>query len=52
MDDLSLVFPTKDHESKAFEYIKEFREHNTDTNGMGGEYRLIHIFFLDNQTLK
>lgn len=32
----SLVFPTKEYEKKAFEYIREFMEYNSEINGAGG----------------
>lgn len=36
MTDLRLVYPTKKYEKKAFKYIKEFIEYNSEINGTGG----------------
>jgi len=36
MSGFSLVCPTKEYEKKAFEYIKEFREHESEVHGTGG----------------
>lgn len=33
---LKLVSPSKDHEKKAFEYIQEFINHNSEIHGTGG----------------
>lgn len=36
MSEFNLVFPTKDHEKQAFEYINEFIQYNLQLNGTGG----------------
>lgn len=35
-DDLRLIFPVKEYEKKAFEYIREFLDYNSEINGTGG----------------
>lgn len=42
---MKFVFPDKDYEQKAIEFIQEFREHNSSINGTGGLDR-----FLENAT--
>jgi len=39
MTDVKLVYPTKNYERKAFEFIQEFLEYNSQINGTGGLYR-------------
>jgi predicted acetyltransferase len=39
MSDLKLVYPVKEYEEKAFEYIREFIEYNSEINGTGGLQR-------------
>lgn len=39
MNGLRLVFPSKEYEEQAFEYIEEFRLHNSHINGSGALYR-------------
>jgi predicted acetyltransferase len=34
--DFTLIFPTKDYESKALEYIQELKEYHSEINGTGG----------------
>ena len=36
MTDVRLIFPSKEYEKKAFEYIQEFLEYNSEINGTGG----------------
>lgn len=36
MAEFVLIYPTKEYENKAFEYIKEFLLYNSDINGTGG----------------
>lgn len=36
MTDVKLVYPTKKHERKAFEFIQEFLEYKSQINGTGG----------------
>ena len=36
MTDIRLVYPSKEYERKAFEYIQEFLEYNSEINGAGG----------------
>lgn len=36
MIDLRLITPSKEYEEKAFEYIQEFNEYNSELNGTGG----------------
>lgn len=36
MTDIRLVYPSKEYEKKAFEYIQEFLEYNSEINGTGG----------------
>ncbi len=36
MSEFKLIVPSKEYEQKAFDYIKEFREHNSEINGTGG----------------
>lgn len=36
MDELRLIYPSKEYEKRAFEYIQEFREYNSEINGTGG----------------
>ncbi|MDP4088495.1 MAG: GNAT family N-acetyltransferase [Bacillota bacterium] len=36
MTDLRLIFPSREYGKKAFEYIKEFLEYNSEINGTGG----------------
>jgi hypothetical protein len=36
MIDFKLIFPSKDYEKKAFEYIQEFLEYDSEINGTGG----------------
>jgi predicted acetyltransferase len=35
MENFKLVVPTKEYEDQAFEYIKEFKEYNSQINGVG-----------------
>jgi predicted acetyltransferase len=39
MEDLKLVFPSKEYKEKAIEYIQEFLKHNSQINGTGGLQR-------------
>lgn len=39
MTDVKLIFPSKEHEKEAFEFIQEFLEYNSEINGTGGLYR-------------
>lgn len=36
MDDFELVCPTKEYQQQAADYIREFREHHSAINGVGG----------------
>lgn len=36
MDDFRLVYPSKEYEKKAFEYIQEFLEYKSEIHGVGG----------------
>ena len=36
MDDVKLIFPSKEHEKEALEFIQEFLEYNSEINGTGG----------------
>jgi len=36
MTDVRLIFPSKEYEKGAFEYIQEFIENNSEINGTGG----------------
>jgi predicted acetyltransferase len=36
MADLRLIFPSKEYEREAFEYIQEFLEYKSEINGTGG----------------
>lgn len=36
MDNFRLVYPTKEYEIKAFEYIQEFLEYKSEIHGTGG----------------
>lgn len=36
MTDVKLIFPSKEHEKEAFEFIQEFLEYNSEINGTGG----------------
>lgn len=36
MDEFSLVTPAKEYEKKAFEYVKEFLDYNSEIYGVGG----------------
>lgn len=36
MEDVRLIFPSKEYEQQAFEYIQEFLEYNSEINGTGG----------------
>jgi predicted acetyltransferase len=36
MSELKLVVPSKEYDQKAFDYIKEFKEYNSEINGTGG----------------
>lgn len=36
MDQYHLVFPRKEYEEKAYDYINEFKEYNSQINGVGG----------------
>lgn len=36
MDDVKLISPSKEYENKAFEYIQEFSDYNSEINGTGG----------------
>lgn len=36
MEKFKLVYPTIEYEAKAFDYIKEFKEYNSQINGVGG----------------
>lgn len=36
MTDFKLIFPSKEYEKKAFEYIREFIDYNSEINGTGG----------------
>lgn len=36
MKEFILINPSKKYEEKAFDYIKEFREYNSEINGTGG----------------
>ena len=40
---LSLVYPSKNHEKEAFEYIQEFIKYNSEINGTGGLDRYKHF---------
>lgn len=35
MENFKLVVPAKEYEAQAFEYIKEFKEYNSEINGVG-----------------
>lgn len=39
MIDIKLLFPSKEYEKEAFEYIQEFLEYNSEINGTGGLQR-------------
>lgn len=39
MTDLNLIFPSKEYEKKAFDYIQEFLEYKSEINGTGGLHR-------------
>lgn len=36
MAEFRLVFPSKEYEEKAFDYLQEFLDHNSEINGTGG----------------
>lgn len=36
MDNFRLVYPNKEYEKKAFEYVQEFLEHKSEIHGSGG----------------
>ncbi len=36
MTDMKLVYPTKEYEEGAFEFIKEFKDYKSEINGTGG----------------
>lgn len=36
MTGLKLIYPSKEYEKKAFEYIQEFKEYNSEIHGAGG----------------
>lgn len=36
MEDFRLVYPTKEYEEKAFQFIQEFLEHKSEIHGTGG----------------
>lgn len=36
MDGMEFVFPLKEHEQRAFEYIQEFLDYKSEINGSGG----------------
>ena len=44
MDKFSLVQPTKEHERKAIDYIREFYEYNSPINGVGGLHRYLENY--------
>lgn len=37
--DVRLIFPSKEYEKEAFEYIQEFLDYGSEINGTGGLYR-------------
>lgn len=39
MTDVRLIFPSKEYEKEAFEYIQEFLEYKSEINGTGGLHR-------------
>lgn len=36
MTDVKLVYPSKEYEKEAFEFIQEFLDYNSEINGTGG----------------
>ena len=36
MEDMKLVYPTKEYEEGAFEFIQEFKDYKSEINGTGG----------------
>lgn len=44
METFKHIKPTKAYEKKAIEYIKEFYEHNSQINGVGGLHRFLNDY--------
>lgn len=43
-EELELVYPTKEYERQAIEYIQEFYEYNSQINGVGGLHRYLEDY--------
>ena len=41
MEKLKYIRPTKEYEKQAYDYIKEFKDYNSEINGTGGLYHYI-----------